>query len=153
MTLAEFISQLPPGICATIISTLGVVFSAWLSARVSKKTTKAEITAERERRQETWEYERKTTYNSEFAEMVTAITLYLNGQTPDAYKQAVRMLNIVRTKESGDFAHSLDGLYHLLTDKFDDEIIATNLQQLEMELSHAIEESRKYYCKNAPGDH
>ena len=141
MNLAELFTAIPSEVSAAAISTIGVVLSALLAFFISKNTVKAEI----KKLQITWEHEDKSSYELAFSDMLTATTLYLSDQTDENYKNAIKTLNMVRTKEeNGESASTLDMLYYLITDK-DKDLIETNLQQAQIQLCKVIEKSREHH--------
>ena len=154
MNLMEFLNTIPPVVYSTvvpaIISLTGIIFSAKVSAKSARDTAKETITAEVERQKEVWKHERETAYNTEFAEMVTAITLYIKNPSDDNYKRAIGMVNVVRVKERGEFAETLDTLYYLISEQCDKEFY---LQQALQYLDNAIKQSREHYCQHAPRNH
>lgn len=91
-------------ICCSVVS--GVV--SWLVARY---TAKAEI----ERLEATWAHERSAAFESCFAEMVGAVTYFVNHCDVGSFKDAVAKVAAVRSQATGGLANAVDELSSLLT--------------------------------------
>lgn len=148
--LSEFLKAIPTEISVAIIGVLSVSISAFLSAHISKATTMAEISAEKERREDIWRYEHENAYNTEFAEMVTSITAYLRDETEENYKKSIAAINVLRVKELSDLAKKLDMLYFIITDRDYDEVLR---EQLAMELNLVVAQKRKNNRQQASTNH
>lgn len=150
MNLWDFLSAIPTEISVAIIGVLSVYVSAKTSARISKSTTRAEIEAEKERREETWRHEREASYDSDFAKMITEITLFLYDQSDKNFKNALEILNLVRVKETGEITKDLNLLYYFITESENKE---SNLDQAKIHLNKTIEKDRERRRQKAPGNH
>lgn len=118
-------------IIVALITALGVIASAFVSWRVSVSQANKEI----KKLQKTWEHEKSVSFDDEFAEMVSAVSVYANSRNIGDQYRALEKVSAVRAKATGPLADCLDELHHKLeTDKF---------SELEQCLSNAITEHRK----------
>lgn len=69
------------GIVSPILSLIGVIVSVYASFRIAKNTARAEI----EKLSLTWAHERDEHYEKAYAELLAAVTIYLDS-APSSYK-------------------------------------------------------------------
>lgn len=72
--ILKFLEIVPPEITVALIGVLSAVVSAHLSMCISKTTSLAEISAEKEKREEIWYHEHETAYNAGFASSSSIVT-------------------------------------------------------------------------------
>lgn len=117
-------------ICA-IISAAGVVASSVISWLISKSTANKEIRKMRM----TWDHEKEIAYGENFAEMVSAVSLYINSRNIGDGYRALEAVSKLRAKESGALAKKLDTLHS--------KIEKNQFSDLDKCLSEVIEQNRK----------
>lgn len=118
-------------IIVALITSLGVVVSALIAWRVSSSQANKEI----KKLQKTWEHEKSVSFNDEFAEMVSAVSLYANSRNIGDGYRALEKVSALRAKVTGPLADCLDELHHKLEN--------IQFHGLEQCLSNAIKEHRK----------
>lgn len=118
-------------IIVALITSLGVVVSALIAWRVSISQANKEI----KKLQKTWEHENSVSFDDEFAEMVSAVSLYANSKNIGDGYRALEKVSAIRAKVTGPLADCLDELHHKLENN--------QFHGLEKCLSNAINENRK----------
>lgn len=118
-------------IIVALITSLGVVVSALIAWRVSISQANKEI----KKLQKTWEHEKSVSFDDEFAEMVSAVSLYANSKNIGDGYRALEKVSAIRAKVTGPLADCLDELHHKLENN--------QFHGLEKCLSNAINENRK----------
>lgn len=93
-------------LCA-IISAGGVVVASVISWLVSRSTANKEIRKMRM----TWAHEKEISCDEGFAEMVSAVSLYINSRNIGDGYRALEMVSKLRAKETGELARKLDILH------------------------------------------
>lgn len=123
-------------VLCTIVSVAGTVLSALVAWFVSKSTANKEI----EKMRLNWEREDSISSETEFSEMVIAVTRYLHSQSEENFLLAIEKVNIVRLKETGRLFYELWTLYKSL------EMCQDNKYHLEFAkdcLTKVIEQKRE----------
>lgn len=118
-------------IIVALITTLGVMASALISWRVSASHANKEI----KKLQKTWEHEKTVSFDDEFSEMVSAVSLYVSSRNIGDQYRALEKVSAIRAKATGPLADCLDELHHKLENN--------KFSELEQCLSNAITEHRK----------
>lgn len=94
-------------IYCTLITTAGAVFSVLLSWFTSRSTANKEI----EKLKMSWEREDIVSSDDEFAEMASAVALFVQCDVPATQYEAMQKIAALRSKEVTDIAELLDSLY------------------------------------------
>lgn len=118
-------------IIVALITAAGVVVSAMISWRISISQANKEI----KKLQKTWEHEKSVSFDDEFAEMVSVVSLYVNSRNIGDGYRALEKVSAIRAKVTGPLADCLDELHHKLENN--------QFSGLDQCLSNTINENRK----------
>lgn len=120
-----------PEATAALFTALATILSAIIARYVARETAAKEI----EKMKMQWEREDVVSSEEEFAEMASAVSVYMRSFEPKT--KAISAVAALRTKERGELAVLLDKLYIDLTTE------GTPFPKIELDLSKVIEEKRK----------
>lgn len=116
-----------------ITTAVSAAVSGLISWRVAKISSRAEITKLRE----TWNHEKEVTADTEFDDMVKAISEYQMFPEDLTVNDAIRKITVYRSKATGDLARVVDELEALFTASYQ------NPGNIRAKLDEAIEMKRK----------
>lgn len=117
-------------IISAIIGVASVIISGVVSWLVSKASASKEI----EKLKMEWAREDRKAADDEFADMVVAVSCYINMPDPATKARAIEAVAALRAKESGLLASYLDVIYNYIT--------IANCPGLDGALTGAIQEKR-----------
>lgn len=115
------------------INVFGILVSAFLSYRISKATSSAEI----KKLEATWQHEKESLADADFDKMVAAVTVYSANPVYGLFKPACEAVGVYRAKATGEMASAVDALSNCLMPRSDDT------RALTAALANVIEERRK----------
>ena len=121
-------------VICSIVTAIGVVLSALISWAVAKSAANKEI----DKMKLTWEREDVVSSDDEFAEMASAVSIFVASDTGANYRTAMQKIAAVRSKEHGPVATYLDALYVAVREK--------DWENIDDLLTQVIEEKRKAKC-------
>lgn len=116
-----------------LLTVAGTAASVSLAIWQAKKAAKAEI----EKLQAIWAHEKETAYDTEFDEMVAAVSLFIKHPASANYNTAVSKAGSYRSKAAGELAAMVDKLDTLLDRN------SLNYAEIDRALTAAIECKRK----------
>lgn len=94
------------------VSAVGVIASGFVAVWQARRTAKLEI----EKLKAVWEHEKEIAHDSDFDNMVAAVSLFVRDGSRDSFQAATKAVAIYRAKAPKELAGSVDKLSWLMTD-------------------------------------